>query len=219
MYRHFVFSASLTLTLLGSVLVGSHVRAQEAAKSEIKDLVVTIVTEKGEIVCDLYASKTPLTAASFANLALRGFYDGITFHRVIPNFVIQGGDPTASGSGGPGYKFEDETLRGLKHSSEGILSMANSDRPGSKASYSNRGSSNGSQFFITHRATPHLDGLHTVFGKVTKGMDVVNSIRKGDKIKTVKVEGDVKPLFKKVEKRLSGWNKILDRKKYKKAKI
>ena len=125
------------------------------------------------------------------------YYDGLTFHRVIPNFMIQGGDPLGSGMGGPGYQFKDETRRDLKHDGPGILSMANSDRP-SKEAYSNTGDSNGSQFFITHNATPHLDGKHTVFGHVVEGQDVVNRIVVGDKINSVKILriGDKAKAFK-----------------------
>jgi cyclophilin family peptidyl-prolyl cis-trans isomerase len=114
------------------------------------------------------------------------FYDGLSFHRVIPDFMIQGGDPLGSGMGGPGYQFRDETRRDLKHDGPGIFSMANSDPP-NKEPYSNTGNSNGSQFFITHKATPHLDGKHTVFGHVVEGQDVVNKIAIGDKLISVKI--------------------------------
>ena len=128
-----------------------------------------IDTEKGEIVIHLYSDQTPITCENFINLAKAGYYDGTTFHRVIPGFMVQGGDPTGTGAGGPGYQFGDEFVSSLKHDSEGILSMANAG-PGT----------NGSQFFITHGPTPHLDGAHTVFGKVVSGMDVVLSIRERD---------------------------------------
>lgn len=146
-----------------------------------------IETNKGKITLMLEYKKTPLTVANFVSLAegknemvsenLRGkaFYDGLKFHRVIKDFMIQGGDPAGNGSGGPGYKFPDE-ITDLKHDKGGILSMANAG-PGT----------NGSQFFITHKATPHLDGLHTVFGHVVEGMDVVNAIEQNDEIKTVKI--------------------------------
>ena len=145
-----------------------------------------IDTEKGEIVIHLYSDQTPLTCENFINLAKAGYYDGTTFHRVIPGFMIQGGDPTGTGAGGPGYQFGDEFVSSLKHDSEGILSMANAG-PGT----------NGSQFFITHGPTPHLDGAHTVFGKVVTGMDVVMDIRErdpmsdpnpGDMINSIKIE-------------------------------
>ena len=128
-----------------------------------------IDTEKGEIVIHLYSDQTPITCENFINLSKAGYYNGTTFHRVIPGFMIQGGDPTGTGAGGPGYQFNDEFVSSLKHDSEGILSMANAG-PGT----------NGSQFFITHGPTPHLDGAHTVFGKVISGMDVVLKIRERD---------------------------------------
>jgi peptidyl-prolyl cis-trans isomerase B (cyclophilin B) len=138
---------------------------------------VTMETTKGTIVLDLYPKFAPKTVNNFVFLTRQGFYDGVSFHRVISNFVIQGGDPTATGSGGPGYKFEDE-LKGnpLLHET-GVISMANAGA-----------NTNGSQFFITHSPQPHLDGRHTVFGKVVEGMDVVNAIRQGDKMNRVTVE-------------------------------
>jgi cyclophilin family peptidyl-prolyl cis-trans isomerase len=126
-------------------------------------------TERGDIVIELYADRAPLTVENFVNLARSGFYDGTTFHRVIPGFMAQGGDPTGTGTGGPGYQFGDEFHPTLRHSGPGILSMANAG-PGT----------NGSQFFITFGPTPHLDDRHTVFGRVTEGMDVVRSIRERD---------------------------------------
>ncbi len=177
----------------------------------LQDINVVIKTSRGDIAAVIYASKVPVTAANFLNLAKRGYYDGLTFHRVISGFMIQGGDPTGSGSGGPGYKFEDETRKDLLHDGPGILSMANSD-PRGKRPYSNLGRSNGSQFFITHAPTDHLDGLHSVFGKVTKGQAVVDAVRQGDKILTIEIEGSTDALFEKEKDRLQDWNKILDRK-------
>ena len=130
-----------------------------------KDINVVMKTNKGDIEITLFATKAPKTVCNFVELAKRGFYDGLIFHRVIKDFMIQGGDPTGTGRGGPGYKFQDEFDPSLKHTGAGILSMANAG-PGT----------NGSQFFITHAATPHLDGRHTVFGKVTKGLEVVDAI-------------------------------------------
>ena len=159
-----------------------------------------INTNKGSIRVELYPDKTPLTCANFVNLAKRGYYNGIVFHRVIPDFMVQGGDPAGTGSGGPGYKFEDEVNTGLKHTGPGILSMANAG-PGT----------NGSQFFITHVATPWLDGKHTVFGKVVEGQDVVDAIAQGDKMESVTIDGDTSALEAQMADRLKKWNKILDR--------
>lgn len=141
-----------------------------------KSYQLAMQTNRGLIEIDLYAQHAPKTVNNFVFLARQGFYDGIKFHRVISNFMIQGGDPTGSGRGGPGYKFEDETAGNpLKHES-GVLSMANAGP-----------NTNGSQFFITHSPQPHLNGKHTVFGKVTNGMDVVNAIRQGDVMESVTV--------------------------------
>ncbi|HLF28892.1 MAG TPA: peptidylprolyl isomerase [Anaerolineae bacterium] len=129
----------------------------------------TIVTPNGNIVIELFADKAPKTVNNFVFLAREGYYDGVTFHRVIKGFMAQGGDPTGSGRGGPGYMFEDEFHPQLRHSGPGILSMANAG-PGT----------NGSQFFITHGPTPHLDNKHTVFGKVTQGLDIVLGIPERD---------------------------------------
>lgn len=126
-------------------------------------------TSKGDFTIELFADKVPNTVNNFVFLAKDGFYNDTTFHRVIKDFMVQGGDPEGSGRGGPGYKFKDEFHASLKHSGPGVLSMANSGPH-----------TNGSQFFITHLATPHLDGKHAVFGKVVKGMDVVNAIPERD---------------------------------------
>ena len=172
---------------------------KEPAKADLGDgLFVEFNTTQGTIIAVLEFEKTPVTVASFVGLAEgtkdfanrpkgKPYYDGLNFHRVIPNFMIQGGCPAGTGGSGPGYNFADETRKDLTHKGPGILSMANSDPQGSKAPYSNGGSSNGSQFFITHRATPHLDGLHTVFGHVVIGRAVVNAIVKGDKINSIKL--------------------------------
>ena len=125
----------------------------------------TFKTEKGDFVVELYADKAPKTVNNFVFLAREEFYDGVTFHRVIRNFMAQGGDPTGTGTGGPGYKFADEFHPALRHNGPGILSMANAGP-----------NTNGSQFFITHVATPHLDNMHAVFGKVVKGMEVLLAI-------------------------------------------
>lgn len=159
-----------------------------------------IKTSKGTIMVQLEYEKAPITVANFVSLAEgkntkvtdetrkgKPFYDGLKFHRVIPNFMIQGGDPSGNGSGGPGYKFKDETHESLKHDAPGILSMANSDPQGSKLPFSNDGNTNGSQFFITHAPTPWLDGLHTVFGKVIEGQDIVDQIQQNDVIEKITI--------------------------------
>ena len=134
-----------------------------------KSYTATFKTERGEFDVLLFANDAPVTVENFINLAQLGFYDGTTFHRVIPGFMVQGGDPTGTGSGGPGYRFEDEFNQKLRHDSEGVLSMANAG-PGT----------NGSQFFVTLAPTPHLDGRHSVFGKVIRGMETVKMIRERD---------------------------------------
>jgi len=141
-----------------------------------KSYTATIETTQGKIVIQLAAEHAPKTVNNFVFLAKEGYYDGISFHRVINNFMVQGGDPTGSGRGGPGYKFEDET-RGnpLKHGSK-VISMANAGP-----------NTNGSQFFITHSPQPHLDGKHTVFGTVTEGSDVVDAIKQGDTMTKVTI--------------------------------
>jgi cyclophilin family peptidyl-prolyl cis-trans isomerase len=132
----------------------------------------TLSTDKGDIVLELFAEKTPVTVNNFVFLAREGFYDGTIFHRVIPDFMAQGGDPTGTGRGGPGYRFADEFQASLKHDKPGVLSMANAG-PGT----------NGSQFFITHVPTPHLNNKHSVFGQVVAGMDVLLSIPERDPMK------------------------------------
>ena len=138
---------------------------------------VTLETSRGAIKLDLFPQYAPKTVNNFVFLAREGFYDGTSFHRVISDFMIQGGDPTGTGRGGPGYTFEDEFHQNPLRHERGVLSMANAG-PGT----------NGSQFFITHGPQPHLDGRHTVFGKVTDGLDVVDTIRQGDTITKVTVE-------------------------------
>lgn len=138
--------------------------------------IATIETTKGTIRLELFADKTPKTVANFEKLAGQGFYNGLKFHRVIPDFMIQTGCPQGTGTGGPGYKFADEFHPELKHSGPGILSMANAGP-----------NTNGSQFFITHVACPHLNNKHSVFGKVLAGQEVVDSIAQGDKMVTVTV--------------------------------
>lgn len=167
---------------------------------EATPLSATITTSKGTIEIALTPDKTPVTVANFVNLATRGYYNGLVFHRVIPDFMIQGGDPEGSGRGGPGYTFKDEFDPSLRHSGPGVLSMANAG-PGT----------NGSQFFITHVATPWLDGKHSVFGKVTKGQEVVDAIQQGDTITTVSISGDVASALKGAGDSLGQWNAVLDK--------
>jgi peptidyl-prolyl cis-trans isomerase B (cyclophilin B) len=162
----------------------------------------TITTSKGDIRLSLFAEKTPLTVANFVNLARRSFFDGLNFHRVIGDFMIQGGCPLGTGTGNPGYRFEDEFDATLRHDQPGRLSMANSG-PGT----------NGSQFFITHVATPHLDDKHSIFGEVVDAIDqdVVKAVAQGDVIESIAIDGDVESLFEQVSDRLSEWNAQLDR--------
>jgi peptidyl-prolyl cis-trans isomerase B (cyclophilin B) len=161
-------------------------------------LTATFQTDRGPIKVDLAADKAPLAVANFVNLARRGFYDGLTFHRVISDFMIQGGCPLGTGTGGPGYRFEDETGNGLSHE-RGVLSMANAGP-----------ATNGSQFFITHVACPWLDGKHTVFGKVLEGQEVVDKVEQGDTIRSVTIEGDADAVLAAKADRVAEWNRTLD---------
>ncbi|HRZ28836.1 MAG TPA: peptidylprolyl isomerase [Spirochaetota bacterium] len=158
-------------------------------------------TNRGDIRLNLFDDRAPVTVASFVNLAKRGFYNGLTFHRVIADFMIQGGCPRGTGTGGPGYQFEDECTPALKHDRPGILSMANAG-PGT----------NGSQFFVTHVPTPWLDGKHTVFGSVVDESDMktVNSIRQKDRIESITISGDTADLFSKMADRIEQWNNALE---------
>jgi len=186
-----ILLAAFTLAILA---------APAQSEESMKDIRIIVKTDKGDIEGVLYPSKAPVTVANFLNLAKRGYYDGLKFHRVIPDFMIQGGDPTGTGSGGPGYRFEDECTPELKHDKPGIFSMANAG-PGT----------NGSQFFITHVPTPHLDGKHTVYGSVTEGQDIVDAIAQGDKIKSIEILDPTDDLFAAQSKRLEEWNAILDK--------
>ena len=162
----------------------------------------TIATSKGDIHLTLFADQAPLTVANFVNLARRGFYDGLRFHRVIKDFMIQGGCPLGTGTGGPGYRFKDEFDRSLRHDKPGRLSMANAG-PGT----------NGSQFFITHVATPWLDDAHTVFGAVDGSSDqaVVDAIVQGDTISGITLTGDVDELLAARADDVAKWNATLDK--------
>jgi peptidyl-prolyl cis-trans isomerase B (cyclophilin B) len=204
----------IAMSLLAGLTASSF--AEDAKPAEVKDIRIKIETSKGTIEATMFASKAPMTVANFLNLAKRGFYNGIAFHRVIGGFMIQGGDPDESGTGGPGYKFGDEFHPDLRHSKPGIFSMANAG-PGT----------NGSQFFITMVPTPFLNDRHSVFGEVTKGQDVVDSIigkldtgepnvkadGKGDEIKKIEILDSTDALFAAQKAKLDEWNKILDAKK------
>lgn len=183
------------MAILATILFGGGIASADP-------LVVSLETTKGKIELELTPDKTPVTVANFVNLVQRGFYNGLTFHRVIPNFMIQGGDPLGNGTGGPGYEFKDEFDASLKHSAPGILSMANAG-PGT----------NGSQFFITHVPTSWLDGKHSIFGRVIAGQDVVNKIEMGDKIVKASVsKGDAKAVLEKEKTQVASWNAVLDKK-------
>ncbi len=171
----------------------------------MSDLTAVFATARGPIRVKLFADQVPVTTASFVNLARRGFYNGLSFHRVISDFMIQGGCPNGTGTGGPGYRFDDEIVPSLRHDAPGVLSMANAGIQGGKGT-------NGSPFFITHGPTPWLDGKHTVFGKVVDADDqkVVDAIRQGDAIESVTIEGDTAALFEKTRAQLDAWNTVLD---------
>jgi len=187
-----LFALSTTLCMAPGITGASN------PAEPVKDIRIVLHTSKGDIHATLYASKAPITVANYLNLAHRGFYDGITFHRVIPDFMIQGGDPTGTGRGDRGYKFEDECVPELRFDKPGYLAMANAG-PGT----------NGSQFFITHVATPWLNGKHTIFGAVTKGQDVVNAVAAGDKITSIEILDPVDDLFAAKADRIAQWNAAL----------
>jgi peptidyl-prolyl cis-trans isomerase B (cyclophilin B) len=171
--------------------------------TETGELVAVIDTNKGKIRLKLFQDKTPITVANFVNLAQRNFYNDLKFHRVISDFMVQGGCPLGSGTGGPGYSFQDEFVDDLQHDKPGILSMANSGPD-----------TNGSQFFITHLATPWLDQHHTVFGEVVSSEDqeVVNSIAEDDQINSITIEGDCSKLTEISKSHIDKWNQTLDQK-------
>jgi peptidyl-prolyl cis-trans isomerase B (cyclophilin B) len=159
---------------------------------------VTLTTNRGPIHLRLHDDKTPVTVASFVNLARRGYYNGLKFHRVIADFMIQGGCPEGSGRGGPGYRFAAELNPSLKHDKPGVLAMANAGPR-----------TNGSQFFITYAATPHLNDRHTIFGEVSSGLDVTAAIRNGDTIDAIEILDPVQPLLEAQAERVQQWNKQL----------
>ena len=165
------------------------------------NITAAIETSKGTINLRLFPDKTPITVASFVNLAENNFYDGLNFHRVINSFMIQGGCPEGTGTGGPGYRFEDEFDPALRHDAPGKLSMANAG-PGT----------NGSQFFITHVATPHLDDAHSIFGQVDSSEDqqIVDAIEQGDSIVSITVSGDTQELLQAHAETIEVWNENLN---------
>ena len=174
-----------------------------AKTSAVTDIKIVVKTSKGDFPATIYASKAPLTAANFLNLAKRDYYDGLKFHRVIARFMIQGGDPKGNGTGGPGYKIKDEFAPGLKHSRPGLFSMANAGP-----------NTGGSQFFVTHVPTPHLDGKHAIFGVVTgEGRKVVDAIAKGDRINDIEILDSTDALFAAKADDIAKWNSVLGTKK------
>jgi len=181
-----------------SILMMMTVAVQSYSK-EYK-MKVKIITAKGDVNINLLPDKSPVTVANFVNLAKKGYYDGLKFHRVIDNFMAQGGDPTGTGAGGPGYRFEDEVNNGLNFSKAGKLAMANAG-PGT----------NGSQFFITTVPTEWLNGNHTIFGEVASeaDLDVVKKLSNGDVMTKVVVEGDIDAFLKTQKNRVDSWNKTL----------
>jgi peptidyl-prolyl cis-trans isomerase B (cyclophilin B) len=172
----------------------------------LNDIRIIIHTAKGDMEATLFPAKAPVTAANFLNLATRKFYDGLTFHRVVPRFVIQGGDPAGTGSGGPGYRFENEVHPTLSHVNVGALAMANAGP-----------NTNGSQFYVTIEAlgpahVKMLDGSYSIFGQVTKGLDVSTKIAQGDKIQSIDILDSTDELFAEQKARLKEWKKTLDQK-------
>jgi len=198
-----VLTLSMSVLLYNTpVFAAEKITRKGENKMTYDALKATIHTTKGDIRLNLFPDKAPLTVLNFVNLSKKGFYDGLAFHRVIPDFMIQGGCPLGSGTGGPGYRFADEFSPDLRHSKPGILSMANAG-PGT----------NGSQFFITHVPTPWLDNKHAIFGAVVDEKDqaVVNSIAQGDRIKSITIEGDYSKLAENHKDMLDKWNGILDK--------
>lgn len=194
MSHYEVFSMKKIFLLL--LLAGSSL-ATLAQDKDPAELYAVIETERGTMEFLLYKAVAPVTVANFVNLATRGYYDGLTFHRVIADFMAQGGDPSGDGSGGPGYQFQDEIA--LRHNDAGLLSMANAGP-----------NTNGSQFFITHQALPDLNGLHTVFGKIISERSLIWDIRRGDVIKSISIAGDARGFLERHDDRVYLWNEILD---------
>ena len=186
----------LSIACVGlAILVTAPLHAATSDTTKMKDIRIIMQTSKGNIELTLFPSKAPVTCASFLNLARQGKYDGVVFHRVIADFMIQGGDPTGTGRGDRGYKFEDECVPELRFDRPGLLAMANAG-PGT----------NGSQFFITHVPTPWLNGNHTIFGAVTHGQDVVDAVAQGDKITGIEILDPLDALFADKAGRIAQWN-------------
>ncbi len=206
-----VFSLVGTLSILAFALA-TPARAQQAASPSptalaadapampVRDVRVVIHTDKGNIEATIFATTAPVTAANFLNLAQQKYYDGLKFHRIIAGFMTQGGDPTGTGMGGPGYQFEDEPNGDRKFDKAGVIAMANKGQ-----------NTNGSQFFITHGATPHLNdggsaGHFNIFGQVTKGQEIVTGLAQGDHITSIDILDPTAPLFAKEAKHIEDWN-------------
>jgi peptidyl-prolyl cis-trans isomerase B (cyclophilin B) len=196
-----VLMAILVLFAFGLTAMAAESDTQKIEqKAPSAQLTATMKTTKGDIRLRLFPDDAPLTVMNFVNLSKKGFYNGLTFHRVIPNFMIQGGDPKGNGTGGPGYAFKDEFSPNLHFDKAGLLAMANSGP-----------NTNGSQFFITHGPTPWLDGKHTIFGEVLGAQDqkVVNDIVMGDKIKSIVIDGDYKALMERFKAQVMAMDEAL----------
>ena len=207
-----LFAAALAASPAARAQQASPAPSPAAADSPapVQDIRVTLHTDKGDVDLTLFATHAPVTVASFLNLAQHHFYDGLTFHRVIHPFMAQGGDPTPTGAGGPGYSFDDEPNGDLRFDKPGVLAMANHGP-----------NTNGSQFFITHVPVPGLNddqhrGHYTIFGQVTKGQDVVDQIAQGDHIRSVDILDSTQPLFTAQAKHIDLWNSSLAKDKEKK---
>ena len=187
------------LSLASCLFVPLAAFSQPVEEKDPNELYAVIDTNRGVMEFLLYRQVAPVTVSNFVNLATRGYYDGLTFHRVIQDFMAQGGDPEGNGSGGPGYRFEDEIR--LRLNQMGILAMANAGPD-----------TNGSQFFILHQATPHLNGLHTVFGLIHSGKNIIRQIRIGDTINSITIEGNAQAFLERKADRVYQWNVILDEK-------
>jgi peptidyl-prolyl cis-trans isomerase B (cyclophilin B) len=182
------------------------VSLSEGQSFMLNDIRIKIHTEKGDLEATLIPADAPIASANFLNLAQRKFYDDLTFHRVVPKFVVQGGDPAGTGQGDPGYRFENEPRKSLSHETVGVLAMANAGL-----------NTNGSQFYITLAPlnpahVKMLDDGYTIFGRLTQGVDIANRISQGDKISSITIIDSVRALFEAERDRIKQWNKILDRK-------